>query len=243
MGKTLIIGAGEVGQALKEVLSPFHETYLRDIKPFECKAVKVLHICYPDHPGFIETTKRYIKDYDYPEVTIINSSVSVGTTRKFDDNVVYSPVRGRHPDNGLANEMRIFRKFVAGLDPIVTNLAVHHFRVAGLRIYSTDNPDALEYLKLMSNVHMGLEIAWRQEVGRMMKSFHIEDKDYEAWEETYSEGYQKLGQYHLMRPLMRPDPIGGHCILPCTEILKSQYPSKALDFIQESNQLALRESA
>lgn len=235
--KTLIIGAGQVGSALKEVLLPFHETYIRDVNEFECNGVEVLQICYPDHQGFDLTTKRYIEQYE-PLVTIINSSVKVGTTRKCGPSVAYSPIRGRHPDNGLVSEMPVFTKFVGAVKENMRVMAQLYFEDCNWEVRTSDNPEALEYLKLMSNVHMGLEIAWRQEVARMMKSFYIEEKDYEAWERSYAEGYMKLGQTHLMRPRMKPDPIGGHCIIPCTEILKEQYPSKALDFILESNEKA-----
>lgn len=235
--KTLIIGAGEVGTALKEVLSPYHETFIRDVedKPENDpgNGFEVLQICYPDHEGFVKTTKKYIQEYQ-PKLTIINSSVAVGTTTKIGMDVVYSPIRGRHPENGLAREMKVFTKFIGSYSFNKAQLASAYFRKCEWDVF-VGMPESLEYLKLMSNVHMGLEIAWRQEVERMMEHFHINTVEYEHWERTYSEGYIKLGQYHLMRSRMDPGPIGGHCILPCTEILKKQFPSKAFDFILESN--------
>ncbi len=237
--KTLVIGAGEVGQALKEVIGPFHETYIRDMEEIKCDGPLVLQICYPDSKRFVDITKGYIEQYK-PLLTIINSSVAVGTTYRCGSEVVYSPIRGRHPANGLAKELKAFPKFVSSVNEWCAVAACRYFEDCGWKTVRSDNPETLEYLKLMSNVHMGLEIAWRQEVGRMMKHFSIQPKDYEAWEKTYNEGYIALGQTNLIRPLMRPDPIGGHCILPCTEILKQQFPSKALDFVLESNEEAKR---
>lgn len=231
--KTLIVGAGQVGTALKEVLANYHEVHIKDLQDYPLKDVEVMHICYPEHTGFVKTTKNYIKQYK-PRLTIINSSVSVGTTSKCGPDVVYSPVRGRHPS--LAKEMTVFAKFSGCWNESKAIEATDYFNNSGWReAYAIDNPDALEYLKLMSNVHMGLEVAWRQEVNRMMKRFNVNGEHYDQWEQTYSDGYRNLGQWHLMRSRMNPGPIGGHCILPCTEILGSQFKSKAFDFILESN--------
>lgn len=231
--KTLIVGAGQVGTALKEVLQKCNEVHIKDLGDYPLRGVKVMHVCYPDQPGFVKTTKKYIKQYK-PGLTIINSSVSIGTTRKCGNDVVYSPVRGRHP--ALAQEMTMFTKYCGSLDVKKSLKAALYFKRSGWRdVGAVASPDSLEYLKLMSNVHMGLEVAWRQEVERMMKRFKIDPQNYTAWEESYSEGYRKLEQWHMMRSIMSPGPIGGHCILPCTDILKSQFKSKAFDFILESN--------
>lgn len=231
--KTLIIGAGQVGTALRYVLENYHEVYIKDLGDYPLKNVEVMHVCYPDHKDFDKTTKEYIKQYK-PRLTIINSSVAVGTTSKCGKDVVYSPVRGRHP--ALAQEMTVFPKFSGCRNADKAIEATDYFNNSGWReAYAVESPEALEYLKLMSNVHMGLEIAWRQEVQRMMKRFDIDDEDYAQWEQTYSQGYRNLGQFHLMRSIMNPGPIGGHCIIPCTEILGSQFKSKAFDFILESN--------
>jgi UDP-N-acetyl-D-mannosaminuronate dehydrogenase len=101
-------------------------------------------------------------------------------------------------------------------------------------------PMATEACKLLSNIHMGVEIAWRQEAQRILDGFGIDSKVYEEWEDTYNMGYRITGDEQLTRPRLRPDPIGGHCILQCTEILSAQYPSHIFDFIKESNEKAKR---
>ncbi len=237
--KTLIIGSGQVGTALKENIAPYHETFIRDLEDIQIDGVDVLHICYPDHEGFDITTKAYIAQYK-PKLTIINSSVRVGTTRSCGEDVVYSPTRGRHPK--LAEEMRVFVRFVASHNSRTMYMANEYFKKCGFTVFPAEKPEALELLKVLSNIHMGLEIVWRQEVERILNAFEISPKDYDEWEHTYREGYIQLKDWNLMRSLMRPDPIGGHCILPCTELLNSQYKSPLLDFIIHSNELAKRES-
>lgn len=231
--KSLVIGAGEVGKAIFDIIKDTHESYIRDLEDFECEGVEVMHICYPDHIGFIETVKRYVKKYQ-PKLTLIHSSVSVGTTEKCGLHMVYSPVRGRHPN--LSKEIRVYAKVIATPHLKDMAMAEKYLTACGLQVMPCFDPQAMELMKLLSNIHMGLEIAWRQEVEGILDYFSVNPKHYEMWEKTYAEGYQVLGQQSLMRPQMRPDPIGGHCILPCTEILNSQYPSEIFRFILEKNE-------
>lgn len=231
--KSLIIGAGQVGTALKEVLSTHYNVVIRDLDDRQVEGVEVLHICYPDHEGFVENTRKYVEQYK-PELTIIHSSVPVGTTSKCGDDYVYSPVRGRHPK--LATEMKKFTKFVASRNQEKAQRAFMYFESCGWPAHLADKPESLEMFKVISNVHMGLEIAWRQEVERMLNKFHLSTLDFDQWERSYRDGYLRTGDHNLIRSFMNPDPIGGHCILPCTEILRDQYESKLLDYIVESNE-------
>lgn len=236
--KTLVIGAGQVGTAIYNVVKGYYEAYIRDIEEIDIDGIDVLQICYPDHKGFIETTYRYINQYK-PILTIINSSIEVGTCKKLPDNIVYSPVRGRHPK--LEKDLRLYTKFVFSNDNKSLELALRYFKHCGLSLIGYPNPTAGEVIKLLSNIHMGVEIAWRQEVSRILKKFKISEDIYEQWEESYRRGYLASGDNNLVRPSMRPDPIGGHCILPCTEILSRSFPSKVFDFVIESNEKAKKE--
>lgn len=233
--KSLIIGKGEVGSALYTVLSVVHETFIKDIEPLELDGVEVLNICYPDHDGFEKTTKDYQDQYK-PKVTIIHSSVKVGTTDKCQGPIVYSPVRGRHPK--LASDLLIYPKFIFGKGEISVQLACRYLSDAGMKIQFGDDPKEGELLKLISNIHMGLEIAWRQEVEKVFDKLGIRNESYEEWEKTYSSGYMDSGDFNLIRPIMRSDPIGGHCILPCTKILNDQVPSPFFKLILESKGVA-----
>lgn len=206
---------------------------IRDIEPLDVTGIEVLHICYPDHEGFEKTTKKYIAQYQ-PKLTVIHSSVRVGTTDKCGEDVVYSPTRGRHPN--LATEMKTFPKFIAVKNDEKLQMARDYFRECGFVVVSADTSRSLELFKMLSNIHMGWEIAWSQEVKRILKTFEVSWADYSEWEQTYRDGYIALRDWNLIRSMMNPGPIGGHCILPCVELLRSQIPSKALDFIVESNE-------
>ena len=93
--KTLIIGAGEIGNALSDILSKSFNTLIRDKEDFKIQGIEVLHICYPWSKDFIKSTREYIKEYQ-PKYTVIHSTVPVGTSRKLGS--FHSPVRGVEPD-------------------------------------------------------------------------------------------------------------------------------------------------
>ena len=82
-GCVVIVGLGEVGRPLFELLSKYHRTVGVDIAPLgeEVKQTEFLHICYPFQiRDFVGETARYIERFQ-PKITVINSTVSVGTTR------------------------------------------------------------------------------------------------------------------------------------------------------------------
>lgn len=236
--RTLVIGGGEVGTALYNVIKDHHECYIRDLEDTGVTDIDCLQICYPDHRGFIKTTNDYINQYN-PSLVVINSSITVGTCEQLDEWIVYSPVRGRHPK--LIRDLKLYPKFIFCKDKEKQKMAKKFFEKCGIQTELCADPTTGEILKLISNVHMGLEIAWRQEVDRMLKKFKVNPLIYEKWEETYRKGYERSNDINLIRPAMRPNPIGGHCIIPCTEILAKSFKSKAFEFIIESNNKRIKE--
>ena len=80
--KIVVVGLGEVGKPLFELASQYHDTIGVDIEPVDgIGQVDVLHICYPFQiKDFVGETARYIARYN-PVLTIINSTVAIGTTR------------------------------------------------------------------------------------------------------------------------------------------------------------------
>ena len=233
--KTLILGKGEVGSALKIVLDNYHEVYIRDIDPLDLKDAEIMHVCFPYSDKFVEYVKSYKEEYK-PRLTIINSSIEVGTTEQCGDHVVYSPIRGRHRPS-LAAELKIFPKWIAGYNDEDTKLANDYFSEARWDCQITGDVKGMELCKLVSNVHMGLEVAWAQEMERLFKKMGGSMDTYKRWETGYQLGYARLQQFQLGRPIMKSDPIGGHCILECTEILQKQFYSLAFEFIKTSNDI------
>lgn len=232
--KSLIVGAGQIGQALQEIFLKAHVCVMRDVDDFDCSDVEILHIAYPYSDSFVRMTKTYIEEYK-PKLTIIHSSVKVGTTDQCGPNVVHSPERGRHPH--LAEQMQKFPKFIGGGTFKDRLLAQRFFAALKWETVIFDEAKWTELVKLLSNAHLALEIAWRQEVDRIAQALIGQPASgtYNAWELSYNKGHQDLGHRQLIRPIVRPAPIGGHCILPCTDMLAEQYDSTFFDLIRESN--------
>jgi len=97
--------------------------------------VDVLHICFPfEIPDFVGESVRYIELFK-PTVTIINSTVGVGTTRAVAERtrtpVVNSPVRGKHVR--MLEELQSYTKFVGTSDRAAARTAVEHFHSIGMK--------------------------------------------------------------------------------------------------------------
>ena len=99
--KVGVAGLGEVGKPLFDLVSKHYDVIGVDISPVErIEQVDILHVCYPFQiQDFIGETARYIELFR-PALTIVNSTVAVGTTRAISERtgvaVVNSPVRGKH---------------------------------------------------------------------------------------------------------------------------------------------------
>lgn len=237
--RSLIIGRGQIGQALLNIFSRYHETQIRDIEPVKVHGqVEILHIAYPYSEDFVRYTVKYMDEYK-PKLTMIHSSVKIGTTDLCGEHVVHTPERGRHPN--LDFEMREFPKFVAGRDCEDVRIAEQYFVECEWPVHTMFNPQATELYKLASNVHLALEVAWRQTVERMIEQIGhnaFPRLGYEEWEDSYNRGHRSLGQQQLLRPRLKPGPIGGHCLLPCLDILSESFKSPFFKAIKESNEKA-----
>src|SRR4029453_7757793 len=103
---------------------------------------------------------RYI-ELVRPRVTIINSTVEVGTTRKVAEMsgaaVAYSPVRGKHAK--MLDDLRKYTKFVAGVNGTSSNAGAEHFESVGLKTKILSTPEAAEIAKLTEITYFGLMIA------------------------------------------------------------------------------------
>src|SRR5262245_4090860 len=96
----VVIGLGEVGTPLLELVKQHHNATGVDITPMQpVSDCGVLHICYPFSKTFVDTAVEYIRKYR-PALTIINSTIAPGTTRIVHTAVrtplAYSPIRGKH---------------------------------------------------------------------------------------------------------------------------------------------------
>ncbi len=225
----VVAGMGEVGRPLLKILSRTYECAGIDVEPAQInRPCSVLHICYPFQiRDFVSTTVSYIKKYQ-PRLTIINSTVGVGTTRKVQglvqDPIVYSPVRGKHAQ--MEQDMLHYRKFVAGFNAQSALQAAQHFAGAGFEVATFRTPEAAELSKLVETTWLGILIGWAQEVERIAA----------ACSASYEEVNAFIKEVSFLPSHVFPGRIGGHCVMPNIAILRDRFPSKLLDAIVESNE-------
>lgn len=233
--KSLIIGQGEVGNSLYNILP---KSYIRDIKDEifidnykitpteEYLTFKYLHICFPYTNNFVEQVKKYQKAYK-PKYTIIHSTVPVGTTRKC--NAYHSPVRGIHPN--LEQGLKTFTKYLA---PKSKKLK-RYFKKAGIEIEFMNKPEETEMAKIMSTNYYAWNIIFQKEMYKLCKKYKLDfDKVYTDWNNSYNVGYIKLDKPEVIRPVLKQidGKIGGHCLTPNTKLLKT----KITNFIKKYNE-------
>lgn len=227
----MVIGLGEVGKPLLEVLSKHYETVGIDITPplDLPEHVDVMHVCYPFRiQDFAGETIRYIQRFK-PKVTVLNSTVAVGTTRSIADRagakVVNSPVRGKHIR--MAADLLHYDKFVGALDAESAGQVARHFHGAGMKTRVLSSPEATELAKLTETTYFGLIIAWAQEVERYCDRLGLK------YDEIVSI-YEEIPFFPRVKYF--PGVIGGHCVMSNIEILSRLNRSDLLKAIESSNQ-------
>ena len=235
----VVIGLGEVGQPLLDCLSEHYPAVGVDLllpaKPIG--KVNILHVCYPfEINDFVGETACYIKLFK-PEVTVINSTVAIGTTREIalrtGTAVVHSPVRGKHAC--MRAELSRYTKFVGAMDAGAGKCVAAHFEGAGLKTKVLTTPEASELSKLTETTYFGLLIAWAQEVERYC------DQAGASYEDIVS-FYEEISFFPSTK--YSAGIIGGHCVMPNIEILRRFDDSQILKAIQASNRAKIeREEA
>ncbi len=196
----------------------------------------MLHLCYPFQiKDFVGESVRYIELFK-PKLTIVNSTVAVGTTRLIAERsgtpVVNSPVRGKHAR--MLDELCKYTKFVGAIDPAAGRQAAEHFKSIGLKTRNLSSPEATELAKLTETTYFGLMIAWAQEIERYC------DQSGTNYEEIVS-FYDEIRFFPSVKYF--PGVIGGHCVMPNIEILRQFDHSVILEAIQGSNRMKTEREA
>ena len=228
---TVVIGLGEVGRPLYDLLSEAHKPTIGvDQAEVTVDAgVSIMHLCYPSHDteNFVQIALDYTAKYN-PGIIVINSTVVPGTTTKLEKragvNCVYSPVRGKHAR--MHDELRHYQKFVAGANEESVETVVKHFNLAGIRTAKMSKPETLELAKLFETTYFGLLIAWAQDMDRFSKLCGSD----------YLEAAKFFGEVDYLPPqIFLPGFIGGHCVMPNIDLLSCVRKSPILSAIEESN--------
>jgi hypothetical protein len=229
-----ILGYGEVGQAIAKFYgsagSP--QAKIKDLNRDDgLTGAEILHICLPWSEKFVEIVKKEIKKIK-PKITIIHSTVAIGTTKKIGGMVIHSPIRGVHPY--LFEGIKTFVKYIGADSKKAGDLAKKHLENLGIKTKVFYPSTTTEIGKLLDTTYYGLVIAWHGEMKKLCDKYKINfEGAVTDFNKTYNEGYKKLGKLNVIRPVLYPPKsrITGHCIVSNTEILNKYFKSKAIDLI------------
>lgn len=234
MARTLIVGSGEVGKSLYRVLQDHHDTHIRDITPTVLDNIDILNICFPYDWGlngrdFKLAVRQYQAEYK-PKLTIIHSSVDVGTSREL--GAVHSPIHGKHPN--LDKGIKTFIKYIGAADPLNADFADEFLRKAGINTMIVSSPEASEASKIWCTTQYGWNIVLMKEIKRYCDEHNLPFEEVYGWNQFYNEGYEKLGMHQFRRPILEyiEGKIGGHCVVNNAHILDTDIAK----FILEKNE-------
>lgn len=214
-----------------ELIRERHVAVGVDIEPVEVEdECEIMHICYSFQvDDFVGQSVRYVQKYR-PRLTIINSTVAPGTTRAIyrasGAPIVHSPVRGRHVR--MKEDMLYYAKYIGGIEQEFSQSAAEHFQSIGMKTKILSSPEATELAKLTETTYRALLVAWAQEVERYCDKYSLD------YDEVVS-FYDEINHFPPVRYF--PGVMGGHCLMPNIEILKTVVNSRILDVIEYSNKL------
>jgi UDP-N-acetyl-D-mannosaminuronate dehydrogenase len=245
----LIVGLGEIGHTHFALYNEVKKSFLvygldLDQKKMSSLSqsknkiptkVDILQVCLPcgSQEKFGDIIKGYVEQYT-PKLTIINSTVPPGTTLKVAVScpclVAHSPARGVHISaEHMIWEMKRWTKYVGGADAAASKAAKTHFEKMGLKVKVLKSCRETELAKLFETTYRAWMIACFQEMHRISRAFDAEfDEAVDFLEDTHKERFD--------RPVMFPGFIGGHCLIPNTELLLKSYDSEFLRLILKSNE-------
>jgi len=245
----LIIGLGEIGHSLFMLLSEKQESFAvygldldenkmcelsqnKDSVPSE---VDNMQICLPcgNPEKFSQVVTNYVAKYK-PKIVIINSTVPPGTTLKVAEQckclVAHSPARGVHinPEH-MVWEMKRWPKYIGGATSKAAEIAKEHFEKVGLIVKVLKSCRETELAKLFETTYRAWMITCFQEMHRISRAFGADfNETVDFLEDTHRQRFD--------RPVMFPGFIGGHCLIPNTELLLKSYDSDFLRLILYSNE-------
>lgn len=225
--KTLILGKGQVGSALLEVLKQYDPIiHDEDTSYVEARQFAIMHVAFPYSKTFIQDVKDYQKKFK-PKYTVIHSTVPIGTSRKC--NAIHSPIVGIHPF--LTTSVKTFTKFLGGLQ---ASGVADYFRRAGCKVYLFDAQETTEMAKLSQTTFYSMTIEYTKMLKRLCDKMGLSFTEvYTTFVSDYNRGYEELGLPEIKIPNLVPimKKQGGHCTIPNCDLWTNDFT----EFIKKQN--------
>tara|TARA_B100002049_G_scaffold149402_1_gene111219 strand:+ start:390 stop:1145 length:756 start_codon:yes stop_codon:yes gene_type:complete len=232
MKKDVVAGLGEIGYPIIKLLSKNQITVGYDVderlmnkskfKKFQETQTSFLHIAIPVTSKFEPNILQLYKKFK-PECIVMHSTVGPGTTEKIQEKLdvplIYSATRGVH--KRMLKDIKRYTKFfaiskTAPKKQWATKAFSRKMKNCGVKTKQMSKPETLELAKIVCDTsYLGWLVNFAQISNVISKQYNV-DYD-EMW--TFSEEIHKfLGN----RPKMYPGIIGGHCVIPNLQLLRSQ---------------------
>jgi len=255
--RILIIGKGHVGTTLGEIFEKkgyeveYHDPNRKIFGNLDQEYFSV-HICYPMkfRNNWVFHTRKYISMIN-TRYFVVEATIIPGVLKEFDDIIgkksvlVYSPIRATEAI--MKRQLQQLHKLWAiytenpGID------REKHIQDFYKNTFSTQvqfkDAEALVLGKLLEVTWFGLNIAFTQHVKRLCKDMDIN------FDEAYTEytKFSKIGYDYndlidgapkrwIDRPILRPDVIGGNCVIQDVDLLGLVDGSVIWDWVKWSNE-------
>lgn len=214
---SLIIGRGEVGNSLFEVLKGTYPIWCDDIrKPLrsmdKCPTtVDVLHVCTRYGADFIPNVQGWIKKY-HPRIVNICTTLPPAAMDELESSgsgICHSTTRGLHPN--LSESLRVIPKHIGGA---MAGELAQYFQAVGIQCVTHPRARTTALLHILNNVHYGVNLIFADEAARLCRKYGVDYFDYMLYTKSNNDGYADLGHPTKVRPILTPPGgrIGGHCV-------------------------------
>lgn len=234
--KSIVIGNGQIGKAVTEVINQMDEVVVFDSKhgnePPIMQGIDIIHICFPyKEAEFLDEVQAYIVKYK-PMHVIIWSTVPIGTTKHI-RGAVHSPVEGRHPK--LAQSIKSMVRWIGANDVGEGTFFVDYFKKMYLNVKLVSSSGYTEALKLLSTTEYGVNIEFARYKKVVADDIGMPFELTKEWNRDYNKLYHNLDmdwahKYVLDAPHGHK---GGHCVTPNARLLNSQYPDDLVKIVGE----------
>ena len=232
MKKSVVAGLGEIGHPVLKLLSKKNIVVGFDVKSDLINKKKMekyknldtsfLHIAIPGNEGFISTTISLFKKFK-PECIVIHSTISPGTTEKLQKKmpipIIYSATRGVH--KRINHDLKRYTKFFAisknaPRKQWACSQFIKFMKNCGIKTRKMSKPVTLELAKIVCDTSY---LGWLVNYAQISKILALKyEVDYDEMWVFADEIHKFLGN----RPKMYPGIIGGHCVIPNLQLLRSQ---------------------
>lgn len=239
--KDLVIGLGEIGSPLLQLLSnknlvvgydlDKNKMNVKQFQKYEKLNTLFMHVCIPFSNNFVKIITDIFDEFK-PECIVIHSTIQPLTTNKIQQKlpipIIYSPIRGVH--GRMSYDLKRYTKFY-GLEPNApkekwaSTTFSKIMKKTGIKTKKMSNAVTLELAKIICDTsYYGWLITYAQISNMIALKYGV---NYDEMWNFAEEIHEFLGN----RPKMFPGFIGGHCVIPNLQLVDNEI----LNIIDEIN--------